>query len=98
MSASARGRRSCSCTAPGWTAAAGGHSYAGWKGSLPAEEVQARIEGLRKMLAAQERYELVVIAGAGHVSNLEQPGPFNDALRRFCRDHPPNPGRSINAL
>ena len=32
--------------------------------------------------------ELVVIPGAGHVSNLEQPGPFNDALRRFCRDHP----------
>jgi len=146
-------------------------SYAGWKGSLPAEEAQARIEGLRKMLAAGERYdppglfagaprsefaalledmtvaarpaslraqlsvmaeaderdllpriavptlliwgdadtrsplsvarqfenaipgaELVVIPGAGHVSNLEQPGPFNDALRRFCRDHPPHPG------
>jgi pimeloyl-ACP methyl ester carboxylesterase len=146
-------------------------SYAGWKGSLPAEEVQARIEGLRKMLAAEERYdppglfageppsefaalleemtiaarpaslagqlsvmaeaderdllpriavptlliwgdadtrsplsvarqfetaipgaELVVIAGAGHVSNLEQPEPFNDALRKFCREHPPNAG------
>lgn len=143
-------------------------AYAGWKGSLPAREVQARIEGVRKMLAAEERYdppglfagdppsefahlleematavrpaslwaqlsvmaqadqrdllpqiavpslliwgesdarsplsvarqfeetiagaELVVIPGAGHVSNLEQPGPFNDALRRFCRDHPP---------
>jgi pimeloyl-ACP methyl ester carboxylesterase len=146
-------------------------SYAGWKGSLPAEEVQARVEGVRKMLAAEERYdppglfageppsefaslleemtiavrpaslagqlsvmaeaderdllpriavptlliwgdadtrsplsvarqfehaipgaELVVIAGAGHVSNLEQPGPFNDALGRFCRDHPPHAG------
>jgi len=146
-------------------------SYAGWKGSLPAEEVQARIEGLRAMLTAEERYdppglfageppsefaalleemtvaarpaslrgqlsamaeadqrdllpriavptlliwgdadtrsplrvarqfenaipdaELVVIPGAGHVSNLEQPGPFNDALRRFCRDHPPHAG------
>src|SRR5215207_1661822 len=145
-------------------------SYAGWKGSMPAEEVQARIEGVRKMLGAEERYdppglfageplsefgalltkmtaaarpaslerqlsvmaeaderdllprivvptlliwgdadtrsplsvarqfenaipdaELVVIQGAGHVSNLEQPGPFNDALRRFCRDHPPHP-------
>jgi pimeloyl-ACP methyl ester carboxylesterase len=33
--------------------------------------------------------ELVVIPGAGHVSNLEKPCPFNDALRRFCRDHPP---------
>lgn len=28
-------------------------SYAGWKGSLPEEEVQARIAGLRQMLAAQ---------------------------------------------
>ena len=143
-------------------------SYAGWKGSLPAEEVKARVEGVRMMLSAEARYdppglfageppsefatllkemtiaarpaslwgqltlmaeadqrdllpriavptlliwgdtdsrsslsvarqfetaipgaELVVIPGAGHVSNLEQPGPFNDALRRFCRDHPP---------
>ena len=143
-------------------------SYAGWKGSLPAEEVRTRIEGLREMLAAGERYdppglfageppsefatlleemtiaarpaslgrqlsmmaeaderdllpriavptlliwgeadtrspldvarqfenaipdaELVVIPGAGHVSNLEKPCPFNDALRSFCRDHPP---------
>ena len=146
-------------------------TYAGWKGSLPAEEVQARIEGVRKMLAAEERddppglfagdppsefatlleemtiaarpaslagqlsvmaeadqrdllpriavptlllwgeadtrsplsvarqfenaipgAELVVIPDAGHVSNLEQPGPFNDALREFCRDHPPHAG------
>jgi pimeloyl-ACP methyl ester carboxylesterase len=144
-------------------------SYAGWKGSLPAEEVRTRIEGVREMLAAGERYdppglfageppsefaalleemtiaarpaslagqlsvmaeaderdllpriavptlliwgdadtrsplsvarqfetaipgaELVVIAGAGHVSNLDQPGSFNEALRRFCRDHPPH--------
>ena len=139
-------------------------SYAGWKGSLPAEEVQARLEGVRSMLAAGERYdppglfageppagvadlledmtatarpaslraqldvmaqtdqrdllsridvatlliwgdsdtrsplsvarqfedaiphaELVVIPGAGHVSNLEQPGAFNEAVRAFCR-------------
>ena len=32
--------------------------------------------------------ELVVIPGAGHVSNLEQPEAFNDAVRRFCRAHP----------
>jgi pimeloyl-ACP methyl ester carboxylesterase len=136
-------------------------SYAGWKGSLPAEEVQARVEGVRAALAAGAGYdppglfagepppnleamlaaarpaslwaqlsamaetdqrellpriavptlliwgeldtrsplrvahefhtaipgaELVVIPGAGHVSNLEQPGPFNDALRKFCHD------------
>ena len=33
--------------------------------------------------------KLVVIPGAGHVSNLEQPGPFNDAVREFCRAHSP---------
>jgi pimeloyl-ACP methyl ester carboxylesterase len=33
--------------------------------------------------------ELVVISGAGHVSNLEQPEPFNDAVREFCRAHSP---------
>ena len=27
---------------------------------------------------------LVVLAGAGHVSNMEQPGPFNAAVRAFC--------------
>jgi len=30
---------------------------------------------------------LVVIPGAGHVSNLELPEPFNDAVREFCRAH-----------
>ncbi len=147
-------------------------TYAGWKGSLPEEEVRARVAGLRQMLAAPadefdptlpglfagdppgeflpllkemaaavrpesvrtaldvmaaadqrdllpriavptlliwgeldarsplavarqfERVipdaELVVIPGAGHVSNLEQPDPFNDAVRAFCRAHPPH--------
>jgi pimeloyl-ACP methyl ester carboxylesterase len=32
--------------------------------------------------------ELVVIAGAGHMSNLERPGEFNTALRAFCRRLP----------
>lgn len=32
---------------------------------------------------------LVVIPGAGHVSNLERPEEFNDAVRRFCRSHRP---------
>jgi pimeloyl-ACP methyl ester carboxylesterase len=31
--------------------------------------------------------KLVVIPGAGHVSNLEQPGLFNDAVREFCHAH-----------
>jgi pimeloyl-ACP methyl ester carboxylesterase len=30
---------------------------------------------------------LVVIPDAGHVSNLEQPERFNEAVREFCRAH-----------
>lgn len=146
-------------------------TYAGWKGSLPAEEVRARVAGARRMLAAPAEHfdptlpglfageppaefvpllaqvaaavrprsletqlrvmaeadqrdmlaqiavptlliwgehdarsplrvanefqqaiahaKLVVLAGAGHVSNLERPEPFNAAVREFCRAHPP---------
>lgn len=142
-------------------------SYAGWKGSLSQEEVDARVEGVRRMLAAPPeefdptlpglfatgpppefvplladmaadvrpeslraellalaeadqrdllphiavptlliwgeqdvrsplsvahqfeqaipKSQLVVIPGAGHVSNLECPGEFNRALREFLR-------------
>ena len=31
--------------------------------------------------------ELVVIPDCGHVSNLEQPERFNEAVREFCRGH-----------
>lgn len=31
--------------------------------------------------------QLVVIPGAGHVSNLERPDLFNKAVREFCRAH-----------
>jgi pimeloyl-ACP methyl ester carboxylesterase len=146
-------------------------TYAGWKGSLPEDEVRIRVEGVRQMLAAPvaefdptlpglfagdppaefvalmeemdtdvrpesmrtallvmaevdqrdllpriavptlliwgeldarspldvaRQFEqaipdtkLVVISGAGHVSNLERPGLFNDVVREFCRAHPP---------
>jgi pimeloyl-ACP methyl ester carboxylesterase len=146
-------------------------TYAGWKGSLPEEEVRARVAGLRQMLAAPaaefdptpaglfagdpppefvpllgeifaavrregvrmllsvmgeadqrdllpriavptlliwgeldarsplgvaRQFEraipdtkLVVIPGAGHLSNLERPEQFNDAIREFCRAHTP---------
>jgi pimeloyl-ACP methyl ester carboxylesterase len=143
-------------------------TYAGWKGSLPAEEVRARVEGMRQMLSAHDEYlllpglfaadppaqflpllematdvrpesmrtalpvmaeadqrdllsriavptlliwgeldarsplgvarqfeqaipdtKLVVIPGAGHMSNLERPEPFNRAIGEFCRDHSP---------
>lgn len=33
--------------------------------------------------------KLVIILGAGHVSNLEQPEQFNDAVREFCRADAP---------
>ncbi|MER5485496.1 alpha/beta hydrolase [Streptomyces sp. NPDC002812] len=144
-------------------------TYAGWKGSLPPEEVAARVEGAERMLAApREQFdptlpglfagdppaafvplldtmagevrpetlgaelfmmaetdqrdllptiavptlllwgeldvrsplgvarafedaipnaELVVLPGAGHVSNLETPERFNRAVRTFCRAH-----------
>jgi pimeloyl-ACP methyl ester carboxylesterase len=146
-------------------------TYAGWKGSLPESEVDARVEGARQMLAAPaEEFDptfpglfaagppvefapllegmaddvrpeslktqlfvmaeadqrdllpliavptlliwgeldarsplsvarqfertipdtkLVVIPGAGHVSNLERPEPFNQAVSEFCRAHSP---------
>jgi pimeloyl-ACP methyl ester carboxylesterase len=32
---------------------------------------------------------LVVIPGCGHVSNLERPEQFNEAVREFCRAHSP---------
>jgi pimeloyl-ACP methyl ester carboxylesterase len=142
-------------------------TYAGWKGSLPREEVRARVEGLHRMLAAPAeefdpslpglfagdpprkfvpllqdmaadvrpeslrtalllmaeadqrdllpriavptlliwgeqdvrsplsvahqfeqaipKAQLVVISGAGHVTNLERPEKFNDAVREFLR-------------
>jgi pimeloyl-ACP methyl ester carboxylesterase len=145
-------------------------TYAGWKGSLPEEEVRARVAGTQKTLAAPpeefdptppglfaggppvefvplleamsadvrpeslrtqllvmaeadqrdllpfvavpalliwgehdarspmsvarefERAipdaELVVLPGAGHLSNLERPELFNEAVREFCRAHP----------
>jgi len=146
-------------------------TYAGWKGSLPEEEVRARVEGARRMLEAPAEVfdptfpglfasdppaefvallehiaadvrpdslrtqlsvmaeadqrdllpsiavptlliwgeldarsplrvarqfeqaipdaKLVVIPACGHVSHLERPERFNEAVREFCRAHPP---------
>ncbi len=33
--------------------------------------------------------KLVLIPGAGHMSNLERPDQFNQPVREFCRAHPP---------
>ena len=43
----------------------------------------------RQFEAAIPGAELVVIPDAGHVSNLERPEQFNEAVRAFCRAHPP---------
>ena len=150
-------------------------TYAGWRGSLPAEELRARVLGAREILAApSERFdlafpglfagdppvefvslleeiaadvrpeslarqlsimaetdqrdllpqivvptlliwgelderspvsiahelqaaipdaELVLIPGAGHLSNLEKPERINEAIRRFCRARSPEAQR-----
>jgi pimeloyl-ACP methyl ester carboxylesterase len=50
-------------------------TYAGWKGSLPEEEVQARVEGLQQMLAAPD-----------HSFDPTLPGLFPPIRRRrLCR-------------
>lgn len=154
-------------------------TYAGWKGSLPADEVRARVAGVGEMLAAPHQdfdptfsglfagdppeefvpllaaiagdvrpatirreldimaetdlsdllrhvsvptlliwgesdtrspltvahqfleaiadTALVVIEGAGHLSNLEQPERVNDAVRQFCQAHPPPRRTSASA-
>jgi pimeloyl-ACP methyl ester carboxylesterase len=148
-------------------------TYAGWKGSLPEEELRARVTGYRKMLAApRDEFDptlpglfageppnefvpllesmaadvrpeslrtaldlmaeadqrdllpritvptlliwgeldvrsptsvarefdeaipdtkLVLIPECGHVSNLERPDAFDEAVREFCRAHSPRP-------
>ncbi|MGZ6575529.1 MAG: alpha/beta fold hydrolase [Solirubrobacteraceae bacterium] len=45
----------------------------------------------RQFKEAIPNAQLVMIRRAGHMSNLEQPDQFNDAVREFCRNHPPHP-------
>lgn len=151
--------------------------YAGWKGSLPADEVAARVEAVREALAhpgtdltstglfagdpptrfaplieamvadarpeslgpqvltmaeadlrdvlptvrvptlllwgasdarsplsvarqfhdAVPGSELVVLPGAGHMSNLEAPQRFTETVRRFCRAHGLSAGREASS-
>jgi 3-oxoadipate enol-lactonase len=40
-----------------------------------------------RMHAAAAESTLVVLPGAAHLSNLEQPGPFNDAVQLFLSKH-----------
>jgi pimeloyl-ACP methyl ester carboxylesterase len=43
----------------------------------------------RQFEQAIDGAKLVVLPGAGHMSNLEQPEQFNAAVREFCRAHSP---------
>lgn len=43
----------------------------------------------RQFERAIDGAKLVVLPGAGHMSNLEQPEQFNTAVREFCRAHSP---------
>jgi pimeloyl-ACP methyl ester carboxylesterase len=52
-------------------------------------DVRSPLRVARQFEQAIPDAELVVIPGAGHVSNLERPDQFNDAVREFCRAHPP---------
>jgi pimeloyl-ACP methyl ester carboxylesterase len=53
------------------------------------QDVRSPLSVARQFERAIPDTTLVVIPGAGHVSNLERPEPFNEAVREFCRDHAP---------
>ena len=50
-------------------------------------DVRSPIRVARQFEQAIATTELVVLPRAGHVSNLEQPARFNQAIREFCRTH-----------
>jgi pimeloyl-ACP methyl ester carboxylesterase len=52
-------------------------------------DVRSPLSVARQFERAIPGAQLVVIPSCGHVSNLERPGPFNHAVREFCRAHPP---------
>jgi pimeloyl-ACP methyl ester carboxylesterase len=53
-------------------------------------DVRSTLDVARQFEEAIPDTTLVVLSGAGHMSNLERPGEFNDAVRAFCRAHPPS--------
>lgn len=53
------------------------------------QDVRSPLAVARQFEDAIPTAELVVIPDCGHVSNLERPERFNDAVRKFCRAHPP---------
>src|SRR4051794_37501728 len=67
-----------------------------WGGTVTLELYRRRPELVRALPLSVARdfaraiphAELVVIPGAGHMSNLERPDEFNAAVRDFCRRGP----------
>ena len=53
-------------------------------------DVRSPLSVARQFEQAIPDTKLLVIPGAGHVSNLERPKPFNHAVREFCRAHSPD--------
>jgi pimeloyl-ACP methyl ester carboxylesterase len=60
-------------------------------------DVRSPLSVARRFDRALPHATLVVIPGAGHFSNLEQPDRFNDAVRTFCRGHSPRLTRGVGA-
>jgi pimeloyl-ACP methyl ester carboxylesterase len=52
-------------------------------------DVRSPLSVARKFEQAIPDTQLVVIPDCGHVSNLEQPEQFNNAVREFCRAYSP---------
>ena len=53
-------------------------------------DVRSPLGVARQLEEAIPDTTLVILPGAGHLTNLERPGAFNDAVRAFCRAHPPS--------
>ncbi|CAM5622638.1 alpha/beta fold hydrolase [Streptomyces narbonensis] len=60
-------------------------TYAGWKGSLPPEEVAARVEGARRMLAAPREEFDPTLPGLYAAGPPERFAPVLDAMSRDVR-------------
>lgn len=53
-------------------------------------DVRSSLDVARQFEAALTDTDLVVIPGPGHLSNLERPDAFNEAVREFCHAHQPS--------
>lgn len=57
-----------------------------------ADDVRSPLETVgREFERAIPGAQLTVIPDCGHMSSMEQPDAFNQAVREFCRAHPPEP-------